>query len=230
MTTIGDKLKAFREELKNGVLSGNERIEFIVPDADVKEAASRALDRVRIPETPHLKALGEAYVAGDRIVRSLNPREIKVVERRGLSRDDAYRANEQTIRRLVEHRDAIVAVVEKMVNPLIRVVGNISIGQQSQFKKLAEYEKRITELERMMAEVYGRAPVVPPLPGGKAVWGSTLKEAAAQIMREYDEDCRSNNRRFRSLRDASDDFHRRHLFVHKPNLTSDQLYENVKKL
>jgi hypothetical protein len=63
----------------------------------------------------------------------------------------------------------------------------------------------------------------------KAKWPGTLSEAGTQVREIYEHDKNSANPKYRSLHQASDDFHSNHSFDARPRLTKTQFWENVKK-
>jgi len=231
MRGFKNNLLEFRSKPKNPQIVLHERIAFVVPDRESHITASKAIVKVRIPIVPALKTLDKAFVLGDSLLRTLNPKSIKIVEWEGLSKEEAYQANENTVRKLVEQRDAIAIVVEKVVQPLLQVVADLSIHQQGLYCKLAEQEKRIKELELMMREVYGCAPVIPKLPGGKKTFGGKMYEAADEVLRLYAEDSKlpPGERRWKSETQASDSFFESHVLLNYPLATKENLHWNVAK-
>jgi hypothetical protein len=174
--------------------------------------------------------LETAYTITETLLRRFRKNDVRIVEKKGLSKDEAYKANEQTFKKLLDDRNSIVELIAEVLQPVIGVVGQNAISIEDLNDRLEKYERRLAELETMMKGVYGKAPTVPPLPGGKQPWSSTLKEAAQEVISEYQIDSLSKVRQFRSLRDASDQFFEKHKFVHKPdNFTKEGFYENVKK-
>lgn len=206
----------------------NERSVFVVPDLATQAAASDALARVRLPGVPELKTLGKAQTVGERLLRKLNRRPIKIVERPGISRDEAYSQNSKTLKLLVEQRDALTVVIADMVQPVISVVTGHSKKIDELLKEHERLEERVRQLEEMMRAAFGKVPE-PQRPPGKMLWRGQLQEAAKLVREMYNEDLSKSEPNYRDLRDASDNFFDNHVFVHKPDLTRLQFYDNVKK-
>ena len=171
----------------------------------------------------------KAYLYGEMLRRKLSKNKILVVKKNDLTKEEAYEINVEIFQRLIEQRDAIVGAIENMIQPLIRNVGGVNIELQRQKERIEYLENQVNELQEMFSSVYGKIPKMPRLPGGKKRWSRTLKEAAYEIIKHYEEDCKAEVRIYEHLRHASDDFFEQHIFIFKKDLTNDMLYENVKK-
>ena len=209
--------------------ASSEDITFLVPDKGSVRSASSALEKVRMPKAPEFEALGEAYSLGEMLLRKFRPRDIKIVPKPGMSADEIYRANEKTLREQISERDAIALIIDKMIHPVISVVAEDRAVLKEQARRIGELEERVREFQGMMRETTGRAPVVPALPGGKTVWGGTVKSVALDVLQAYQKDTVESTGRYRSLRDASDQFFDRYFFSKNPAMTKEMFYEDVKK-
>jgi hypothetical protein len=205
-----------------------ERPVFVVPDLTTQVTAADAIARVKLPEVPELKALGHAKSAADRLLARLNKSSIKIVRKPGVSRDEAYAQNSKTLELLVEQRDALTTVIEDMVQPVIAAATGHSRKIQMLIKEHEFQEERIRHIEELMKTAFGDVPEQ-RTSNGKKIWSGQLQEAARLVRGIYNEDLANPERKFKDLRDASDSFFARHVFVHKPDLTRDQFYDNVKK-
>jgi hypothetical protein len=117
-----------------------------------------------------------------------------------------------------------------MIHPTINAAGDMSIQIDEQRKLLFDLIRRIDWLEVMMRNVYGKSPTPTPLPGAKEVWRGQLKEAARVVCVRYKDDLTKPVHEYKDLRDGSDQFWEAHYFVHKPKITKDQFYDNVKRI
>jgi hypothetical protein len=205
------------------------QVSFVVPDRRSVVRASQAQLPGRVPRAPQLRKLDDALLFGERLLGRLRQKPVQIVEQQGISLEEAYRANERTYEELVEQRNNLVGVIEKMLQPTINVVQEHSKELEDRCETLENHEGRIKVMETMMRAVFGKAPDNPRNQATREVWQGSLHEAAAQVTTEYRTDNGSSKPRFRSLRDASDCFVDTHIFLHKPRLTKDQFYENVKK-
>ena len=97
------------------------------------------------------------------------------------------------------------------------------------YHKEKENEERIRILEKMLYEVWGKVPPMPPMHNGKRSWTASMRHAAEEIIDNYLADANAKPHKYRHLRDASDEFYDTHEFEHKRDYTKDQLYANVKK-
>ena len=116
-----------------------------------------------------------------------------------------------------------------MVQPLIKNVAAVNIQQRRDNDRIILLERQVIELQAMLKSVYGKSPTIPKLPNGKMPWSQSIKDAANEIIKNYETDCKADIRSYRSLRDASDEFYDCHVFTYKQGLSKDMLYENVKK-
>ena len=219
----------FRKKKPESVETSTEPVSFFVVDDAAKLEASRILSKVKIPATPSLHGLEKAYLFSESFLRKLNKNNIQIVERKNLSKEEAYQLNVKIFDHLIEQRNAIIGVIEKMVQPLIKNAAGVNIQLGDHTKRISVLEDQVSELQEMLDKVYGRHPQIPPLPDGKMPWGDSLKKASEEIIKIYEADCKAEIRNYRTLRDASDDFYDRHRFTYKLKLTKDMLYENVKK-
>lgn len=219
----------FRKKKPELVETSTEPVSFFVVDDDAKLEASRILSKVKIPAIPSLHGLEKAYLFSDSWLRRLNKNNIQIVKKKNLSKEEAYQLNVTIFDHLLEQRNAIVGVIEKMVQPLIKNAAgvNIEIGEHN--KRIAALERQVDEYQKMTDKIYGGSLQIPPIPHGKQPWGDSLRNASFEIIKIWQEDCRANVKKYRSMRDVSDEFFDNHIFIHETELTKDQLYWNVKR-
>ncbi len=207
----------------------DQRITFVVPDRESLTAASKALAKVRIPVAPQLRMLENVYGIGDVLLRRLRKDRIEIIQKEGLSKEEAHKLNEQTFSRLIEQRNAIADIIGKMLHPVIKVVAAHTVELDDLYERLYSAEKRIRELEQVMKIVEGRAPNVPDLPGGKELWTGNVKAAAMKVVQNFEADYGASMPSFRSLHDASDQFFDAYEFRDKSRYTKEMFYASVKK-
>jgi hypothetical protein len=220
--------KAEPEQTPENFTSG--RITFVVPDRNSLVIASNALAKVRLPEIPRLKTLQDAYMAGEKIIQRLDRKGIRIVEKQGASPEDAFKQNADTYRAVAALRNEMATLISDVVHPGLKAQGKSEIDQHLLIRKVIEIDQRLAEMERMMKEVHHRVPEIPAMPGDKQVFRGQLKEAGQIVQDLYRNDLASSTRQYKDLRDASNSFYYNHIFAHKPDLTKDQFYENVKKV
>jgi hypothetical protein len=207
----------------------SESVSFVVVDDEAKVQASKILSKVKIPVTPSLHALGEAYIFGNWLRRKIEKNDIHIIEKKNLTKEEAYQQNVNIFQNLIAQRDALLGVVEHMVEPLIKNVAAVNIQQRRDNDRIILLERQVIELQAMIKSVYGKSPTIPKLPNGKMPWSRSIKDAANEIIKNYETDCKEEVRSFRSLRDASDEFFDGHVFTYKQDYSKEQLYENVKR-
>lgn len=228
MAGFKERFLKFRYRFRTRVSSKDPGITFVVPDRESCTSAKRALSRVQIPKKPRLRMLRNAYSFGDSLVDRLRGK-IKIVEQKGIPKEDTYRANESILNELVELRNLTAESIEMNMQPAINVVGELSIQCNEMWKRFERLEKRIRQVDAMMLGVYGKAPMVPGLPGGKRLWGKTVKKAVDEVIRECQTDFTTSGILHRSLREISDEFFDNHTFIRMPHLEKSAFYESVKK-
>jgi hypothetical protein len=204
---------------------------LIVPDNESKTEALQILSEFTNSTGSSLKAIEKAYIFGNKLLQKINSNDIQVIEKKNLSKEETYLLNVRTFEHLISQRDAIVSVIENMVQPLMKNVATNTIELNQQSEKILELEYQVNELQRMMSRVYGKAPNIPLLPGNKKIWNANLNEAAKEIVKKYEQDQEHlpKTRKWSYLREASDEFFQSHFFPKRPDSTPDSLYENVKK-
>lgn len=228
MAGFKERFLRFRDRFRTRVSPKDPGITFVVPDRESCTSAMKALSRVQIPRKPRLRMLRNAYSFGDSLVDRLTG-EIKIVEQKGVPKEDTYRANESILNELVELRNLTAESIEMNVKSSVNVVGELSIQSNEMLKRFEKLEKRIRQVDAMMQGVYRRAPMVPDLPGGRTLWSKTLKKAADEVIRECKTDLARSGSVQRSLREASDEFFDKHTFIKMPHLEKSAFYESVKK-
>jgi hypothetical protein len=204
------------------------KISFALPDKNASEAALKQISKVGLPSVAQMQTLQSAYSVGDALIERLT-KKISIDKQNGKIQPDSYRETGRIYEELLEQRNIVADVIEKMVQPTINVVGDISIRESEQWDMLYAMDKRLFKLEQTMKMVYGKTPSVSAFTDGKIPWYSSMKKAAEEIISLYQNDSRNSSQMYRSLRDASDEYFDSHTFVYKPDLTKDMLYENVKK-
>jgi hypothetical protein len=210
---------------------------FYVVDDQSKEDAKRALSKVKIPNAPSLHALEKVYTVGDSFLKILKGNDIKITKNKNITKEEAYRQNLNIFQHLIEQRDAIVAVIEKMVQPLTKEVAEVKIEQSEHSIRIRELEnqlqdtsQKLDDFQRMFTKLYGASPIIPSVQGGKHPWAGQLQQAADKIIERYEKDGHAEIKQYSCLKDASDEFYDQYMFINKPKLTKPQLYENVKKV
>jgi hypothetical protein len=205
-----------------------ERVTFYVVDDKAKLEASRILSKVKYPTAPSLHGLEKAYRNANAIRKRMEDTRIEIVQRKTLTKEEAYEKNVSAFHYLVEQRDAMIDIID-VVRPVIENVVDVNVELSHHRERISELECRIEELIELLNRVYGESPKKPLLKNGKELWCGTLREAALEIIKLYEIDNKAEVKQYRSLRNASDEYCDRHKFLHKPDLTKDMLYENVKK-
>jgi hypothetical protein len=218
---------SFKKKQSDSVDNSKDQVSFIVVDDVAKLEASRAISKVKMPAP--LRAIEDAYVSSNSWLKKLSRNDIQIVQKKNLTKDEAYQQNVSIFNHLIEQRNAIVGVIESMVQPLINNAAKENIRQSIQDERIIILERQVLELTKMLNAVYGKSPGIPPLPGGKMPWGDSMKKAADEIIKIYDADAKAEKRNYRTLRDASDEFFDRYKFIYKPEYTKVMLYENVRK-
>ena len=215
--------------MKNPFKKKPEPVTFIVVDDEAMLAASKMMSKVKIPKAPSFRGLGKAYIIGNLILSKFKKSEIQIIEKKNLTKDEAYQQNVNIFKHLIEQRNAIKAIIEHMVQPLIKNVAGVNVELNDHNNRIVELERTVIKFQEMLFSSYVKAPVIPVLSEGKQPWKASMRDAAVEIINNFLADGNAEIKQYRHLRDASDDFYDRHQFDHKQNYTKDKLYANVKK-
>jgi hypothetical protein len=206
----------------------NEPLSLIVVD-DAEIEASEIFTKVKIPKTLSLHGMKKAYLFSNLILSKLKGTDIRIVEKKNLTKDEAYQLNVNIFQHLIDQRDAFVSLVQHMVQPLIENVAGVNIELSNQNKRVTELENQLKEYQKNLKAAFGKAPSIPPIPNSKQLWKASMVDASKEIIKNFRADKKANTKQYKDLRDASDEFFDLHEFKHKQDYTKDLLYANVKK-
>ncbi len=218
----------FKKKTKVAEVS-NKEVSFIVIDDAAKLEAAKILSKVKLPDSPSLHGLENAYVFADSLSSFFRKKSIRIVQNKKLTKEESYDLNVKTYEELIDQRNAIIGMAENM-KPIITNLAGVNIKVGDHDSRIIQLERQIDELQQMLRKVYGKAPKALLSPDKKLPWTQPLKDAAIMINKNYEDDSRKEIREYLNLRAASDQFYDQHEFVYKPNLDKPQLYDNVKKL
>lgn len=178
-----------------------------------------------------IKVLEKAFLNGNMICKKLNNNEMHVIEKKTMNEEELYRLNIHIFRHLQKQSNAIVAIIQNIVHPILRNDISISSEIQKHCEKIHYLEHQVTDLQEISNTHYDKTIRQEPLPEEQAPWSGQIKDAAIIIIKRFEADCKNQIKRYRSLREVSDIFFDCHDFKNKPKLlyTKSMFYENVKK-
>ena len=208
----------------------NERtvVTFYVSDDAAAARASGALSRVKVPLLPQLKTMRAAAKAGESLMVNLS-REINIVKKIDASSEDLRRQNQQILDQLCKNKEYLVQVIDRMINPMNSVVTDVVVDLADLKRQVLIIQSQMRFFEIQMKEGFDSVKSNPSQESANIPWMGTLKEAGIEVCELYRVDEGSEIKKYRNLRDASNEFFHSHVFVYEPQTTNDSLYENVKK-
>ncbi|MFA6468293.1 MAG: hypothetical protein WCW35_05295 [Bacteroidota bacterium] len=215
---------SFGKKKPNAVETSVEPISFFVTDDDAKLEASRLLSKVKIPASLH--TLEKAYLFGNRVIRKLDINEIQVIQKKNLTKEEAYQLNVSIFQHLIEQRDAILNIIGNMVQPAINNLAGVNIEIEILKTKNAEQDRQIKEMREMLDKIYGKHPQISNV---KKPWNASLKDASIKIIEDYkvDQKLLPELRTYVDLTDATNKFYNAHDFPNRPDIDAPSLYKNV---
>ena len=215
---------SFGKKKPETVGTSAESISFFVTDDDAKLEASRLLSKVKIPASLH--ALEKAYLFGDRVRKKLDKNEIQVIQKKNITKEEAYQLNVTIFQHLIEQRDAILNIIGNMVQPAINNLAGVNIEIEILKAKNAEQDRQIKEMREMLDKIYGKHPQISNV---KKPWNASLKDASLKIIEDYkvDQKLLPELRTYIDLTDATNKFYNAHDFPNRPDIDAPSLYKNV---
>jgi hypothetical protein len=160
-------------------------------------------------------------------IGELFKRKLRKIEKE--PRPEGNNKNISIVNEYHDQKNEIAGVIDDIIEPLLQKQADIELRQNRHSVLLHKNEKENSIFRKLFKTALKDPPIILSPTNDKIQWSKSFKDAANEIIKNYKNDLKADFKKYRSLRDASDEFFESHYFTHRPNYTSEQLYENVKQ-